>query len=201
VGNLQLPQGPQSDSYQIYLSVNIVDDTNGVTTYSLPSPVVVLPNTNLLSDPSSNVQLMTELNSGNVNLVARNAIAIASGLNMQFDSPQTSTSQISEVTAFKELLVNKVTQLSVSDSNSISTIASTLSSLTQVPNQVSSNMAVNYFFLLFKKSISCKNHLEGKFLGKSSKRNSNYNQRLADKKKILVKNELCLKKLIKSKTF
>jgi hypothetical protein len=46
--------------------------------------------------------------------------------------------------------VNKVTQLSVSDSNSISTIASTLSSLTQVPNQVSSNMAVNYFFLLFK---------------------------------------------------
>ena len=93
-----------------------MDDTNGVTIYSLPSPVVVLPNTNLLSDPSSNVQLMAELNSGNVNLVARNAIAIALGLNMQFDSSQTSASQISEVTAFKELLVNKVTKLSVSDS-------------------------------------------------------------------------------------
>jgi len=149
VGNLQLPQGPQSDSYQIYLSVNIFDDTNGVTTFSLPSPVVVLPNTNLLSDPSSNVQLMTELNSGNVNLVARNVIAIATGFNMQFNLSQTSTSQISEVTAFKELLAKKVTQLSVSDSNSINTIASSLSSLTQVPEQVSPNLAVKKVLLFY----------------------------------------------------
>ncbi len=149
VGNLQLPQGPQSDSNHIYLSVNIVDDTNGVTTYSLPSPVVVLPNTNILSNSSSNVQLMTALNSGNVNLVAINVIAIATGFNMQFNSSQTSTSQISEVTAFKELLAKKVTQLSVSDSNSINTIASSLSSLTQVPEQVSPNLAVKKVLLFY----------------------------------------------------
>ena len=144
IGNLQLPQGPESDSYFIYLSVNIIDDTNGVTTFTLPNPVVVLPNSDLLSISSTNTQLMTELNSGNVNLVASNAIAIANGLNMQFNSSQ-SSSQTSQVTAFKELLVSKVVQLSVSDSNSISTIASTLSALTQVPDQVSSNLAVRIF--------------------------------------------------------
>lgn len=149
VGNLELPQGSQSDSYHIYLSVNIMDDTNGVTTYSLPSPVLVLPNTNILSNSSSNVQLMTELNSGNVDLVAINVIAIATGFNMQFNSSQTSTSQISEVTSFKELLAKKVTQLSVSDSNSISTIASSLSSLTQVLEQVSSNLAVKRVLIFF----------------------------------------------------
>jgi hypothetical protein len=142
IGNLQLPQGPQSDSYHIYLSVNIFDDTNGVTTYSLSNPVVVLPNTNLLSDSSTNLQLMLELNSGNVNLVARNSIAMASGLNMQFNSSQSSASQTSQVTALKELLVNKVASLSVSDSNSISTLATALSTLTQVPDQVSTRIAV-----------------------------------------------------------
>ena len=147
IGNLQLPQGPQSDSYFIYLSVNIIDDTNGVTNFVLSNPVVVLPNTNLLSDASSNRQLMTELNSGNVDLVSRNALAIAMGLNMQFNSSQSTSSQTSQVTAFKEFLVTKVTELSVSDSNSMCTIASTLSSLTQTPSQVSSNMAVKKFVL------------------------------------------------------
>ena len=141
IGNLQLPQGPDFDSFRIYLSVNIIDDTNGVTTYTLANPVEVRPNPDLLAVSSTNAQLMTELNSGNVNMVARNAIAFANGFNMQFNTSQ-SMAQISQVAAFKELLVEKVTQLSVSDSNSIGTIASTLSSLTQVPDQVTANMAV-----------------------------------------------------------
>ena len=43
--SLQLPQGPQSDSYKIYLSVNIIDDTNGVTNYYVKNnPIIVKPN-------------------------------------------------------------------------------------------------------------------------------------------------------------
>ncbi len=144
IAYLQLPQGPQSDSYYIYLSVNILDDTNGVTTYSLPTPVIVLPNPNLVStftSASSNIQLMSDLNSGNINLVSNNALSISSGFNEQFNSSQ-SLSQTSQIANIKEFLVSKVAQLSLGDSNSISTVASTLSSLTQVPSQVSTNMAV-----------------------------------------------------------
>ena len=144
MANLKLPQGPSTDSYFIYLSVNIIDDTNGVTTYTLTNPVVVLPNSNLvleLKNSSNNTLLIAELNSGNLNLVACNSLAISTSLNMEFNSSQ-SMSQINQISELKEYLVERVTQFSVSDSSSFSTIASTLSSLTQIPNHVSSNMAV-----------------------------------------------------------
>jgi hypothetical protein len=149
VASLQLPQGPSTDSYNIYLSVNIVDDTNGVTTYSISNPVQVLPNQNLastLTNSSGNTLLIAQINSGNINAVASNSLAISTSLNMQFNESQslTQTSQISEL---KEYLVEKVGQLSVADSNSILTITSALSSLTQLPNHVSSNMAVRFFLV------------------------------------------------------
>lgn len=84
---------------------------------------------------------MSELNSGDINVVSNYALSMSSGFNEQYNSSQ-SLSQTSQIAGLKELLVNKVTQLSVGDSNSMSTITSALSSLTQVPEQVSSNMAV-----------------------------------------------------------
>jgi len=129
--------------------VNIIDDTNGITAYSISDPVEVLPNPDLVSlftITSSNNPLMSELNSGNINVVLNNALSISSGFNEQFNSSQ-SLSQTSQIAGLKELLVNKVTQLNVGDSNSISSITSALSSLTQVPEQVSSNMAVKNYKL------------------------------------------------------
>lgn len=148
VASLQLPQGPSTDSYNIYLSVNIIDDTNGVTTYSIPNPVHVLSNQNLastLTNSSGNTLLIAQINSGNINTVVSNSLAISTSLNMQFNESQSLT-QASQISELKEYLVERVGQLSVSDSNSIITITSALSSLTQSPNHVSSNMAVKFFY-------------------------------------------------------
>jgi hypothetical protein len=146
--------------------VNIIDDTNGITAYSILNPVEVLPNPDLVSlftITSSNKLLMSELNSGNINVVLNNALSLSSGFNEQFNSSQ-SLSQTSQIAGLKELLVNKVTQLNVGDSNSISTITSALSSLTQVPEQVSSNMAVRIInYREKKKSISQFNYLNYAF--------------------------------------
>ena len=143
IASLKLPQGPQADSYRVYLRVNIIDDTNGVTLFTIPNPVTVSPNTNLTSS-LENGPLLTELNSGNLNLVARNAIALSDGLNMQVDSSQ-SAEQTNQMAVIREFLVSKVSDLTVTDSRSINTISTSLSTLTRTAEQVSSQMAVNTF--------------------------------------------------------
>ena len=81
--SVQLPQGPSTDSYKIYLLVNIIDDTDGSTLYYLSNPVTVQPDNSLANDLASSItsndannQLLLNLNSGNLNIVAKNVIAI-----------------------------------------------------------------------------------------------------------------------------
>ena len=73
----QLSLGPDYDYYRMHLSVNIVDDFNGITTFTLPNPVNVTADTaatnNLISslvssDPSSG--FLKTLQSGDLNTVA-----------------------------------------------------------------------------------------------------------------------------------
>jgi hypothetical protein len=42
--SIQLPQGLESNKYEINFFVNIIDDTDGATVYYLPKPVIVMPN-------------------------------------------------------------------------------------------------------------------------------------------------------------
>ena len=46
----QLPSGPESDSYQISLYVNVMDDSDGVTQYNVPMNAVVKPNNDLVNN-------------------------------------------------------------------------------------------------------------------------------------------------------
>ena len=152
--SIQLPQGPASDAYQIYLFVNVIDDTEGTTVYNLPTPVAVLPN-NLLAasladsissnDPTS--QILMDLNSGNLNVVAKNVIALTSVFNIQSQSttttaPNATASFNNQMAELREFMISKVTDLSISDMSSIKVISSALSAATGVPQQISTKTAV-----------------------------------------------------------
>ena len=159
-----MPQGPDSDSYRIYLSVNIIDDTNGVTFYNITNPVIVTPNLNTVSDFTSlissndpNSQILLELNSGNLNLVSKNVIALALAFNLQTINSSNSTSsnqsiaatteQNNQLAVLREFLASKIDSLVVLSASNIKNIASTLAVLTNNPNQITTNSAVFFFYL------------------------------------------------------
>ena len=112
-----------------------------------------MPNNNFTSslaasiatnDPNST--FLQDLNSGNLNIVAKNVIALTSDFNIQSLSPSASSSNNSEndqKAELREFLIDKVTELSVSDMSSIKVIASALSSATANTDQISRNAAVN----------------------------------------------------------
>jgi hypothetical protein len=88
--SIQLPQGPQSDSFRLYLFVNIIDDSLGVAVYNISTPVQVMPNQNLTSslindvlanNPSS--PILRNLQSGNLNVMAKTVIGVASLFNSE----------------------------------------------------------------------------------------------------------------------
>ena len=153
--NFQLPQGPQSDTYKIYLVVNVKDNSNGVTTYNISTPVNVLSNDTSvqsltdsilnLNGNGSNSQILNSLNSGDTNLVTSNVLALTSLINAQSTSDNSSSnSENSQMILLRDFIADKVTQLSVTDVNSIRLIGAALSSITQETQQVSVNTAVNF---------------------------------------------------------
>ena len=132
--------------------MNIIDDTQGTTVYKLNDLVQVFPHqlytsSNIYESITNNEQnslLLTQLNSGNLDLVAKNVISISSVINSQSSTndPTIATNQMASV---REFLVNKVNSLSVSDMSSIKVLSSTLSTITQTPQQVSTNLAVRIY--------------------------------------------------------
>ena len=154
---IQLPQGPDSDGNKIYLFVNIIDDTYGVSVYNIPQPVIVTPNNNLadqlaatLTSNDPNSPFLQDLNSGNVNLVAKNVIALTSVFNIQSLSPTSANSSTTasndndQKASLREFLVGKVTELTVSDMSSIKVISSALSTASANTEQLSRNAAVSF---------------------------------------------------------
>ena len=149
--SVQLPQGPQSDSYKIYLSVNIIDDTYGVTAFAIKTPVIVMPNDalamslmqSMMNNDASN-KMIIEMNSNNINMVAANAIALSTVFNID----GINETNINNDKAFmRDFMAAKVMGLSISDVSSIKLMGSALSKITETPQQVSSNTAVIYLKL------------------------------------------------------
>ena len=136
--------------------VNIIDDTYGVTVYNITTPVIVLPNFNLANsltasittnDPNS--PFLQDLNSGNLNRVAKNVIALSSVFNIQSLSSATikknsSNADNDQKSQLREYLISKVVDLSVSHMSSIKVISSALASASANTEQISRNSAVNY---------------------------------------------------------
>ena len=171
--SMPLPTGHVTDSYKIYLSVNIIDDTDGITLYKLPYPVTVYPNDNLtysimetLIETNSVVnstnmtytsitnnnttktrttnRILLELNSGNLNLIAKNVVILAAAFNtMSTESSSLSSDKLDKMKNLRESLVNTIAQLSVSDVSSMKVILSALSVATKNTTQISKSMAVS----------------------------------------------------------
>jgi len=96
------------------------------------------------------------LNSGNLNLVAKNVIALSSVFNIQSDTTNSDnksasdsllSAQNNQMASLRDFLVRKVCDLSVSDLSSIKVISSALSATTQIPEQVTTNTAVCVVFV------------------------------------------------------
>ena len=154
-----MPQGPSNDAFKIFLFVNIIDDTYGTTVFNLKTPVEVMPNDNLTNDLASSIanndptsQILMDLNSGNLNVVAKNVIALTSVFNIQSSSSQSSQSSNStallnnQMASLREFMITKVIDLSISDMSSIKVISSALSAATGAPQQISSKSAVKFWF-------------------------------------------------------
>lgn len=93
---IELPQGAKSDSYHLYLFVNIIDDLGGTFTYYLKNPVIVQPNDDLKNSLSSEIlssksstdistssNFMWQLNSGDIKTVSKNVINMATTFNLE----------------------------------------------------------------------------------------------------------------------
>ncbi len=154
---MQLPQGPQTDAYKIYLSVNIKDNDNGVTTYNITKPVIVMPNDtsvkffyeSILANITSN-QILMSLKSGDLNLVTCNAIELSFLINTaQINTTDNSSSNIDNIekTVIKEFMAEKVTQLRFTDVKSVNLIEKALLSITELPQQVTFYTAVKFLSL------------------------------------------------------
>jgi hypothetical protein len=100
------------------------------------------------NDPNS--PFLQDLNSGNVNLVAKNVIALTSVFNIQSLSPTSANSSTTasndndQKASLREFLVGKVTELTVSDMSSIKVISSALSTASANTEQLSRNAAVSF---------------------------------------------------------
>jgi hypothetical protein len=157
---IQLPQGPAYDSYKLYLFVNIIDDTYGTIVYNITQPVTVMPDNNFASfitatDPNS--PFFQDLNSENLNIVAKNVIALSSVFNIQSLSASSSATSSSLNTTnatnadndqkaqIREYLIGKLVDLSVSHMSSIKVMSSALASASANTEQISRNSAVRFF--------------------------------------------------------
>ena len=163
----QLSLGPSNDYYQMYISVNIVDDFNGITTFILPSPVNVTADdsvTNslidsIVSSDSSSTFLKT-LQSGDLKTVAKNVIALASTLNSMVDDDSNSNSssgfngtnsvlnsvaeqQRNQKAEARATLMNFIAQMPVSSPSSAKVLSSTISVLTRKTTEINLETAVN----------------------------------------------------------
>ena len=148
--SLQLPQGSQSDFYKLYIYVSIIDDSNGKTVYTFSNPVYVYPNKNQTSflaevyqslfnnDPTN--QLIVDLNSQSLNPVCNSVVLLASNMNSQ--SVLAEPKLINEMSKLRESLLNRVLELSLSNTSSFKMISSAVGQLTSVPEQISSSIGV-----------------------------------------------------------
>ena len=135
--SIKLPQGPSSDSFKLYFTVSVIDDLNGITVYDMPSPVSVLPSqvlsnlTQEILNNDPNCEQLLQINSGNLNLIALNLISLVRTFNMELSNGVSllSSQQVNKQSEFLEFLLEKVYELSISDTSSMNLMGSCLSEL------------------------------------------------------------------------
>lgn len=152
---VQLPQGPESDSYKLYIYVNIIDESYGFTTYHVAKPVQVYPNTELVekllktsltNDPRN--QAVVNLNTGNLKTVASFVTTLTTEINQKetFITNETDYNQTiaehNKKAELREVLINQLKDMPISDISSIKLFSTALSSTTQDTKEISRAAAV-----------------------------------------------------------
>ncbi len=173
---VQLPLGPEYDSFNIYILVHVIDDTKGRTIYNITKPVRVYPNKNLTNTIMQNIldlepssQFLQELNDKDIQKAAKNIIGLSNSLNIQFSTINTEPNQTlssrnisisdlnsnedeiekSKRASVREFLIDTVNNISSNSLSDIKVISSVLSSVTQSTQELSQKSAVNFHFILF----------------------------------------------------
>lgn len=157
--SVQLPQGPDYDSFKIYLFVNIIDDSGGITVYKLLNPVYVYPNeeatyrvVNEILENNPRSLIVTNLNSGNLKTVTNFVSILSTQINMQNmiaaanstnETNSTLSAERENNAILREICISKVSELSISDLSSIKLFASALSTSTSVSKEISRASAVS----------------------------------------------------------
>lgn len=155
LSKFQLPSGPKDDSYKITLYVDIIDDSDGIMTFELVTKCIVKPNqqiinnyvNNLLSDTNKQ-ELKNQLQTNGIKQTVSFITSLTSILeNNQIDNTKTNITnstnkdQSDKNTAIKQVLIEVVSNLPSNNINNIILISSTLSVLTNKPNELNDNSA------------------------------------------------------------
>ena len=89
---------------------------------------------------------MQEINSGNLNLIAKNVIAISEVFNIQ-----SSNDGNDHIASLRENFISKLTESAISDISSVKLMSSALSTASGKIDQVSKNAAVILLIFLYYK--------------------------------------------------
>lgn len=95
--NIPLSSGNPLDNNRLYFYVNVIDNDNGITVYSINTPVEVDPNSGQLTNIIASISnptgaLNTVLSSGNSQAVAQTLLNVATLLNTGVLLPNSSNS-------------------------------------------------------------------------------------------------------------
>ncbi len=135
--------------------MNIIDQSNGFTTYHVNKPVQVYPNndladnllkTALTNDPRN--PAVVSLNTGNLKTVANFVTTLTTQINLK-ETIQTNTSSTNQTVTeqnqraeLREVLINQLKDMPISDISSIKMFSTALSSTTQDTTEISRAAAV-----------------------------------------------------------
>ena len=145
-----LPQGLSTDSYNVYLTVFVYDDANGMTSFNLSQPVQVQPNmaqtlatmTDLTNQNSSST-FVKQMMSENIQMTAQNLMTFTSVMNDMSNNPNYSTtSDLNKRADVRESMASSIMSITITNTASIKLISSMLSVITANNVEISKSMAV-----------------------------------------------------------
>jgi hypothetical protein len=152
----KLPQGNPEDDYQLYVTVLIKDESNGITRFEFNHSIQVYPDPNLknelimaLVNKDIRNDFYNSLKSGNLKETAGNILGLVSMLNIRpnvsnstgnvtFNATEENYKAIARIE-----LVTALGALTVSDISSIKLISAALDGLSNDPAQTSRDSAVS----------------------------------------------------------
>ncbi|CAF0988120.1 unnamed protein product, partial [Brachionus calyciflorus] len=159
----KLPQGLKENSYKLFVFVQVIDDSDGITIYEIPQIITVELMSGFLNDFSNQIlnnpeqsNFLNDIKNGNLQDSSSSLISINSLINNE----ENSSNLLVEKQKLKNILIDIACNFQITDLSSVKVIASVLSVLTENPQDVSDSRNV--------KSMNMVHALTDKLLNLSS---------------------------------